>query len=169
MNPEIKLQIDRFTTAAEALLEVGTSRRPGGKSETLFAGGGRPSKTILAALSVPAAEQGFDIVYLEFRLDDVARGPRSVWLITPRDGVHRVIVDCAFWAPEDGGRLVIVPRLAQATHFDFENDELVQRAGRPARSLDAGIARAMERLRATAATMPGGQGTELRTDLPPSG
>lgn len=156
MDAQTKLKIERFTAAAEVLLDRGTSKRPGGSPETLFAGGPTPSRQTLAALSTTAGAQALDIVYMVFDLADIAKGPTSLMLITPRLGVHTVRLDCHLWAPMDGGRLVIVRRGSTDTYYDFDHDELVQRKGGLAFSLDDGFVRAAVRLRDKAATMPGG-------------
>lgn len=170
MNPLHKLAIDRFTVAAPMLLEPNSSRRVDGKSLILFGGGAKPSLNMLEALSAGAAEVSRDLIYMVFDVTNVGNGPTSLMLLQTRDGVHFVTADCHFWSRSDEGRFVIVPRQSKTNkYFELEDTELVQRQGPLVSAFDNdGFVRAAARLPDTAAAMPGGQGTVLGIDYPPS-
>ena len=165
MNEGTKIEIDRFIAAAEALLERKPSRRSKPRQKTLFAGGGPLSLLVLNALVDTADERGMEVVYLEFDLFDVARGPRRLIVSVLSGDIHVTYADCVLWAAENGGCPVIVPRNGTRGFFELEADKLLHRQGCPAASLDSGMDLATIQLRERASTMPGGQGTLLDTAM----
>lgn len=121
----------RFAAAARALMEKGyVDAHAGRYSRTLFMSVSVRGSDVEAAGLAAAAEQGWNLVSLEFGKGSKAKGPRSVTVSMNRaDGPADIIHDCALVRDRDS--YVIVPPAA-TFHFAIGEGGLERRHGRPA-------------------------------------
>ncbi len=147
MKSKAEQKIDRFLVAAQALLYQTPDKEYANDGVSVLMAGGYPMESSdLARTSVICTKYRGDLIYLEFSRPRPQDGPQNVVLIAERSGVAFRWTDCALWAPEDGGPLLIMPKGLNVC-FGYDGIELFSIPQRPTQDLADGIARARTRLK----------------------
>ncbi|MEG3159384.1 hypothetical protein U1763_02605 [Sphingomonas sp. LB2R24] len=147
MTVQAQDKIDRFLIAAQALLYQAPDPEYANDGVSVLMAGGHPMEpSDLDRTAAICAQCRGDLIYLEFSKTRPQDGPQNVVLFSEREGVIFRWTDCALWAPEDGGPLLIMPRRLNVC-FGYDGIELFSIAQRPTQYLGDGIARARTRLR----------------------
>lgn len=140
-------RIDRFVIAAQALLYQTPDPEYANDGVCVLVAGGDPlGHSELARMTAICAQNGSQLIYLEFSKSRPQDGPQNVVLLAERWGAVFRWTDCVLWAPQDDGPFLIMPKGLNVC-FGYDGIELFSIAQRPTHDLSDGIARARTRLR----------------------
>ncbi len=147
MTLQAQQKIDRFLVATQALPYQTPDPEYANDGVSVMMAGGYPMGTSdLARATAICVQNRRDLIYLKFSKSRPQDGPQNVVLIAERWGAALRWTDCALWAPEDGGPLLIMPKGLNVC-FGYDGIELYSIPQRPTHHLADGTARARTRLR----------------------